>query len=456
MPHLILPVENQVRELDPKLLLACVAAERGLPALLGYRTQLDFQIASLPRGLYLSKSMTPRSIKMFRILRQLGHRIAAWDEEGLVHFAPESYYARRLSATALAEVSMLFAWGDENAELYRKYPHYTGAPIHVTGNPRGDLLRPELRGYWNAEAERLRERFGAFVLINTNFAMVNAFLPTLNLLLPGEGGDGSARTGAAAVGFSRDFVEGLAAHKRAIFDHFRSLPRLLAAAFPDVAIVVRPHPTEDPTPWQAAIAGCDRAQVVQEGNVIPWLLACRAQVHNGCTTAIEAYALDAPAVAFQPVRSERFDLALPNRLSYACSDPAELCRTLDGILAGSVGCARSRENDLLLAHHLSARTGRLASERIVDRLEASDAPARPPSSDRASGWLAARWRSFVKRQIKARVPGHRNNPGFQQHRFAGVSTDELRERVARLGGELRRFEGIEIRRVGRQVFEIRS
>ncbi|MFQ5698964.1 MAG: surface carbohydrate biosynthesis protein, partial [Myxococcota bacterium] len=160
MPHLILPVENQVRELDPKLLLACVAAERGLPALLGYRTQLDFQIASLPRGLYLSKSMTPRSIKMFRILRQLGHRIAAWDEEGLVHFAPESYYARRLSATALAEVSMLFAWGDENAELYRKYPHYTGAPIHVTGNPRGDLLRAELRGYWEPEAERLRQRYG--------------------------------------------------------------------------------------------------------------------------------------------------------------------------------------------------------------------------------------------------------------------------------------------------------
>ncbi len=32
---LIIPVENQVRELDAKLLLGCVAAERGLPVILG-------------------------------------------------------------------------------------------------------------------------------------------------------------------------------------------------------------------------------------------------------------------------------------------------------------------------------------------------------------------------------------------------------------------------------------
>jgi len=34
---LIIPVENQVRELDPKLLLACVAAQRGFAAVIGSR-----------------------------------------------------------------------------------------------------------------------------------------------------------------------------------------------------------------------------------------------------------------------------------------------------------------------------------------------------------------------------------------------------------------------------------
>ena len=34
---LILPVENQTRELDAKLLLACAAAERGFPVIIGSR-----------------------------------------------------------------------------------------------------------------------------------------------------------------------------------------------------------------------------------------------------------------------------------------------------------------------------------------------------------------------------------------------------------------------------------
>ena len=54
---LIVPVENQIRELDAKLLLACVAAERGFPVVLGSRAFIHHQIASFPRGVYLAKSM---------------------------------------------------------------------------------------------------------------------------------------------------------------------------------------------------------------------------------------------------------------------------------------------------------------------------------------------------------------------------------------------------------------
>ncbi len=68
---LIIPVENQVRELDAKLLLSCVAAERGFPVILGSRAFVHFEVASLPRGVYLAKSMRSLSNSMFRILRLL-------------------------------------------------------------------------------------------------------------------------------------------------------------------------------------------------------------------------------------------------------------------------------------------------------------------------------------------------------------------------------------------------
>ena len=71
---LIIPVENQVRELDPKLLLACIAAQRGFAVIIGSHREVDFRITSFPRSLYLNKSMTDRNLKMFRIIGKIGPR----------------------------------------------------------------------------------------------------------------------------------------------------------------------------------------------------------------------------------------------------------------------------------------------------------------------------------------------------------------------------------------------
>ena len=70
---LIIPVENQVRELDAKLFLASVAVERGFPVILGSRAFVHYRVASIPRGVYLAKSMRKLSNRMFSILRRLGH-----------------------------------------------------------------------------------------------------------------------------------------------------------------------------------------------------------------------------------------------------------------------------------------------------------------------------------------------------------------------------------------------
>ena len=176
---LIIPVENQVRELDPKLLLAYVAAGRGFTSVIGSRLEIDFRIASFPRSIYLSKSMTARSIKMFRIMRKLGHKIAVWDEEALVHYQPETYFTRRLSHEAIKYVSHLFAWGQENADLWRQYPDLPeDVPIFITGNPREDMLRPKLHPYFAIEAANLRKIYGNYIL--------NTFLAFTMRLLSGN------------------------------------------------------------------------------------------------------------------------------------------------------------------------------------------------------------------------------------------------------------------------------
>ena len=46
---LLIPVENQVRELDPKLLHACIAAERGFSSVIGSRREMEFNKAKFQK-----------------------------------------------------------------------------------------------------------------------------------------------------------------------------------------------------------------------------------------------------------------------------------------------------------------------------------------------------------------------------------------------------------------------
>ena len=136
---LIVPAEEQSRELDAKLLLACVAAERGFSSVIGSRREMEFNIDAFPCSIYLSKSMTIRSLLFFRVAKQFGHEIISWDEEALVHLPPETYFSRRLDPRAIRYVSHLFAWGADNEKLWRQYPDLPdNTPIHITGNPRSD------------------------------------------------------------------------------------------------------------------------------------------------------------------------------------------------------------------------------------------------------------------------------------------------------------------------------
>jgi surface carbohydrate biosynthesis protein len=108
---LLIPVENQVRELDAKLLLACIAARRGLPSIIGSKREVEARIANFPRGIYLAKSMLHGHSKFLKLACKLGHKIAAWDEDARVHLPPETYFSRRPSPVSMGCVSHLFAWG---------------------------------------------------------------------------------------------------------------------------------------------------------------------------------------------------------------------------------------------------------------------------------------------------------------------------------------------------------
>jgi len=458
---LLMPVENQVRELDSKLLLACIAARRGFFSVIGPRREMHIQITSFPRSIYLAKSMPVHRNIIFRIMRKLGHEIVAWDEEALVHPQAETYYRRRVCPLGIKYVSHLFAWGEDNAELWRQYPYLpSGTPIHVTGNPRVDLLRQELSGFYQLDAKELRRTYGNFILINTNFNHVNAFSPDLNLFRPAKKPGEEPKFGRAAKGMSRDYAEGLRDHKQAVFQDFQRLIPALEKAFPEYNIVVRPHPTESQDIYHELAAKCNRVHVTNEGNVVPWIMASEAVIHNGCTTGVEAYVMRVPAISYRATANDYYDLGfyrLPNLLSHQCFDFQQLRTTLGDILAGILGPADGGEREDLVHHHLVALDGPLACERIVDALERmiegeSELP-QPSGRDRLEGWTISTIRTLIKR-AKERIPGSHNRPEFQRHRYPEVSLEEIRTRLSRFQQVLGDSREVKVKHRSNQFFEI--
>ena len=444
---ILVPVETQVREFDSKLLFACVAAEKGFRAVLGSQTKIHQKADSLPRGIYLTKDARSSKVRMLNIFNSLGHEIVGWDEEGLVRYPSQQYFKLRLSAEALKRVSAWFAWGREDAEILTTFAGYPGFPIHVTGNPRFDMLRREVRPFYGDAAERLNDRFGRFLLINTNFGHSNHFLPNQTVTVE--------TVKAKQNGDTADWEYDLSLHRDTLFARFQAMVPALAKAFADTTIILRPHPAEGHEVWQKAAAGCDNVQVIHEGSVIPWIMASDAVVHNGCTTAVEAYMLDRPAVTYKPIVSERFDRHLPDGLSSPAFNIEQLIEKVEVARAASPD-ATDAAKEALLERHLAPRNGRLASDQITEII-AGSAAQRPgeavPSKERFGAILKSRGRAAQK-IANSLVPGSKNWTVYEKHRFPGVSHAEVEERITRLQGLLGRFEKVQARQVSEGIFAL--
>jgi len=450
---LILPVENQVRELDSKLLFGCFAVERGFDVILGSRAYVNYAMTKLRKGVFVAKSMRRRSALMLNIIQDLGHHVVAWDEESLVRFESEEYDNWRFSEKTFSSIDHLFAWGDDDASMFSRYRGLGQTDVHVTGNPRMDLLRKEFRGIFSDEVKKIRQRYGKFVLINTNFSFVNSFVKDLNLLIRNSSSSEMvvSRTGE---GMSEQFALGMFRHQERIARSFVSLMSVISSGKPETQFVLRPHPSENHDFWRNIVSGLPNVEVVHEGNVVPWILASQMLVHNGCTTAVEATLLEKPVISYQPIYSEYYDYHLPNGLSQKAGTEQEVLQLINTIEKAEAQEV-NRVDCNLLKKHLTASEGLFASERILDIVESeiflTNGDKRVDSIRFIKAWLMGTARTTLKK-INGLRPGHRNSKLYHDHRFPKISSEELQNKVRTLDSVLHRFGFVRIKPFSENLF----
>jgi len=439
-PWLIIPIETKVRELDAKTYLACAAAEAGFRVLLGDQNALMKRLASLPRGFYLDKSVARLKVKSFRRLEDLGFTILAWCEEGLVYRDRDAYLHERVAPAAFEKVDAFFAWGKVQHDDMRLAVNDGYQKICETGNPRFDLLRPELRGLYRAQAEALVRQHGDFILINTNFGRFNHFYGASGVM------DILRKRGSIRNAADEEFFTQWIAFLGQIYQAFRDVVPELARAFPDRTIVVRPHPSENHDNWRQVAEGLPNVKVIYEGGAIPWILAAAVSIHNSCTTGLEAALLDRPVIAYRPFQSETYDSFLPNRVSVEAATSGELISNVRTALEGRLDAplavdAAVRNN---VKHYVASMDGPQASYLIVQHLLAlneSRATLRRRNPLAALRDRGEQWARSVARSALAPL---RPTGAYSRQKFPGLEREEL-ERLVRDFRQLTgRFEKVRV------------
>ncbi len=366
-PSLIIPIELQIRELDAKLLLACLAATRGFNVFLGNQFDIHLEIGNLPVGTYLAKDITPQRFKVLSFIKSFGFRIFGWDEEVLVYYSQELYRKRRIYKPSMALFDGLFAWGNDSAAIWNM-DNDTNVPVYITGNPRGDLLRSEFESFFEQDVSNIKKEYGDFVLFNSNFGSVNPFATLYKKLpVPGE------KVILSKIN-QKNYVADLAIYKNALFQKFLEIIPQLANNFPKQRFVIRPHPAESHEPWIKISKDCANVCVVRDGNIVNWLKACKLVLHNGCTTSIEARIMNVPVISYNPLVDERFDPFLPTRLSLPTYSADELVSTLKSLIYANQNNSclpynTQKDFSEIIDNYITNPRGRLSSELILDEIQ---------------------------------------------------------------------------------------
>lgn len=335
--NVLMPVETITRELDFRLVLAGLHVNPGNRIFIGQHDTIHGLVERLDGGIYVGKNVFPNeflpdtNLSRYRALKRQRFIVVHLDEEGGVYAGDaEDYKAmlrRRLDPRCLASDDYVCTWGDFQRDFYRSLSPACAHNVRTTGHPRFDLYRPAFRAYWADEVTAIRNRFGEHILVNTN--------------CNGNNGLGHADTFSARLGYPAEDAKARLdyirfwAHSLTLGLNIVQLVARLSVEFPDLNIVMRPHPAENWDFYRVIFRGAKNVHVVHEGPVSPWLLACSLVIQDGCTTAIEGVMAGTPVLTFRSGTDSRYDVSLAHVFGLPCHGEDDVVSHVGTILAGS-------------------------------------------------------------------------------------------------------------------------
>lgn len=323
-------IETKVREFQSKTLIAYHLIEEGYGIV--FKSNLEGGVQRLPKGIYFLNSIYSDTYSAIKEIVDYGNKVFVLDEEGLV-IRNEEEYLKRIDYDSFQIVSKFLCYGKEQYEtLKKKFPTHIDK-LEITGNPRINLLNREFDELESESTLRIKEKYGPFILIVSNFGTVNLY------------GSDVTREDRYKIKYEafikmklvtndsekKDFDKRFN-HYENIFQEFLKLTGEIGQKYPHLNIIVRPHPSEDQKLWKELACKYNNVNVIYEGNLTEWIKASNLVIQNGCTSAIESLLLNKTCISYRPYVDEEYDQYLPSKLSVNTQSMEEVFNIVDNAI----------------------------------------------------------------------------------------------------------------------------
>ena len=313
-------IEIKRRELYSRILFATYLASKGWSVVIGSKEDILSKIRLLKKGYYFFKSIQHRTKNFFKSLKDLNFKIAALDEEGLMHYQDE-YYLRRVSGERLKEVSKFFCWGRKDYDLLSKTYPESRSKLVVAGNTRLSLLNKNFRNLYEDEINKIKKIYGDFILISTKFGKIN-FVPRKKYK---EYIQGQISAGYVKTETSLKTAKKAKKHEEENFKRYFELFDILGTELKNFKFGILPHPGEKKDAYEKICLKYENIFLLNDKfSSNSYFSHCVANISCNCTTGLETYLLNNLSINYMPYSDADVEYSLPKLVSKNIYDQSEL------------------------------------------------------------------------------------------------------------------------------------
>ena len=358
---LYIPYEILQRELHGNIVLAATAQHSGFITLLGQKSFVFPIVPFLPQGTLYLKSIVPGETQIQRAIRGCGHFNVSLDVEGLTMSNGLSGVFLRYSKASTDRVDCLFFWGDaQKQRVVDAIPSAKDKSI-VTGSPAAD---------WWGVLDRFsgREDTPKTILFATSFPIVNH---PLGIDYYNESLQAAAPD---ALREQREEFELDAALQATVFPAYKQLLKDVVDHFPDINILLRPHPTEVSDVWEDVVAKAANVEMAIDKDISTYLTDADVFIHFNSTAAIQATIQGVPAVSLLlPNVTKNMRARMSEPIRAVSSEYEQIDKLIDAVsIMLNERSGVDQKNIASLAQFVDLAPGQIdySARRIVEAIDA--------------------------------------------------------------------------------------